>query len=366
MPSPFLEASKRSSARSPFETKVKSKSALENPLLKSPVFAPDVVGEVKKLPTMSTDQIQTTGAAAGQAVKNITMQVLNHQRANSDDAMSERLGMLIRHAKELDPSSVKESKGITKLFKRVLGIKETLFEQFDTASGRVDILSKELQDDVKKEKDSLVFSENLRSQLNEYGKALSRDIELLQKNYEVESEEFEQIAEEDLEHKQAARDLMDLLEIRIGDLSALRLQLPSLIANCVRMEKASKQLIRAANNILNDVIPVYTANFVIYLGSVRQAKTAQVLNNVLDEFNDALLLGGQMAAESQIQAARLSNRQLLSLETMQENQKNALQLLEELNSINNEARAARVAYIEGVHQLENEVVDAIRKGTNNK
>lgn len=366
MPSPFLEATKKTVSRSPLDVKEKPKSALDNPLLKSPVFAPEVIGEVKKLPTMTTEQIETTGAVAGQAVKNITMQVLRHQRANNDDAMTERLGMLIRQAKELDPSSIKTSKGISKWIKKVMGAKESLFEQFDTASGRVDILSKELQTDVKKEKDSLVFSENLRGQLNEYGKALSRDIELLQKNYEAECENFDQIPEEDLEHKQAARDLMDLLEIRIGDLSALRLQLPGLIANCVRMEKASKQLIRAANNILNDVIPVYTANFVIYLGSVRQAKTAQVLNNVLDEFNEALLLGGQMSAESQKEAARLSGRQLISLETMQENQRNVLTLLEELNTINEEARAARVEYIEGVNQLENEVVDAIRKGTYNK
>lgn len=66
--------------------------------------------------------------------------------------MSERLTALIKQAKQLDPNSIKQSKGLGKLVKKVLGMKEDLFGEFDTINNRIEGLVKTLQTDLKKKK----------------------------------------------------------------------------------------------------------------------------------------------------------------------------------------------------------------------
>ncbi len=80
----------------------------------------------------------------------------------------------------------------------------------------------------------------------------------------------------------------------------------------------------------------------------------------MDEYNTTVLLGSELAAENQKQAAMLSNRQLISLETLQKDQELLLQSLEEVSSINSQARQDRIAYINEVGALEDKLVNTLR------
>lgn len=362
MSSPFMQAVNNSRSRSPIDTKEPVKSALGNPLTQSPVFAPAVVKEVGKPNMMTVEQIEKTGASAGQQLKSVSTQVLKHQRANNGDEMTERLNALVRQAKELDPSSLKQSRGITKFFKRMMGIKESLFEQFDTIEGRINILVKELEDDMKREKEGQIQLENLRIAAGQYALALDRDIELLNNNYAEQDKLFKAIPEDDVEKRQEVQEVLDLLETRIADLSALRLLMVQFGMRVKGMEAVGKQLIRAGHNVIANVIPAYTANFSAYVHSLRQAKTAAALKNTTDEFNTAIAIGGQLASENQIKAAQLANQQVISIETLRNDQQLLLNTLEEINQINSNARIERVNYITEVGNLEKGIIEKIRSG----
>lgn len=368
MTSPFLKASTASRSRSPMATVEKEvKSALNNPLAESPVFAPAVTAKQTTLPAvMSEDDIQSTGAAAGQQIKTVASQVLKHQRANNGDELSNRLNALVKETKQLDPNSMKNSTGLKKLWKRVLGIKEDIFEQFDTIDGRINVLVNELNEDLKREKDGQHQLRNLREQAGHYALALNRDIELLSANLAREQETFDNIPEDEVEARGDKRATMDLIETRINDLAALRLLMIQFGQRVKGMEEVGRQLIRASNNVLTNVIPAYTAAFSAYVHSMRQKKAAEALNNTIDEFNNAIALGGELASANRVEAARLANRQVLSIETLEREQATLLKDLEAINEINNNARQERIEYITRVGELEDGIVQTIRTGIVNK
>lgn len=275
--------------------------------------------------------------------------------------MSERLTALIKQAKQLDPNSIKQSKGLGKLVKKVLGMKEDLFGEFDTINNRIEGLVKTLQTDLKKKK-ILYDICNVQKRLLQNMPQLKQDIELLTATYEKEEVRLNTLPENEVEERQRTRDTMDLLEIRIADLKALRLLCVQMGPRVQSMQKVSASLMRSARNIVNNVIPAYSANFSMYIESLRQKKAADTQNNVLNEFNAAIAMGSDLAAQNQIEATQLANRQVLDIETLRRDQENLVKMLEETNRINTEARAARIDYIQEVQSLEDGMIQTVKRG----
>lgn len=328
----------------------------------SPVYVPAAPKKVEALPAMSRKEIEEVGAEAGLTLRNLNSEVLKHQRGNQGGEMNDRLTALIKQAKQLDPNSIKESKGVTKIFKKLLGMKEDLFAEYDNVNSRIDVLVKQLQGDVRKEKDSLVYLEKLKMAIGQYALSLNRDIELLADTYAKEEERFALTSEDDVENRQKIRDTLDILEIRIADLKALRLLCVQMGPRVDSMVKVSETLMRSASNIVNNVIPAYSANFSMYIESLRQKQAGETLNGVMDEFNTAIQMGSDLAATNMVEAAKLSNRQVLDIETLRKDQENLVKMLEETNRINTEARAARVEYINEVQSLEDGMIEKVKSG----
>lgn len=363
MSSPFLTAVKTTPSKSALAAKEDTRSALAPTVFdSSPVYAPAVVKPVPDLPAMTRKEIDNVGAEAGLTLRSLNNEVLKHQRGNQGGEMNERLTALIKQAKQLDPSSIKQSKGVGKFIKKLMGMKEDLFAEYDTINNRIDVLVKELEGDVRKEEDSLVYLEKLKMAIGQYALSLNRDVELLTDTYEKEEARFNTLPEDQVEERQAVRDTLDILEIRIADLKALRLLCVQMGPRVNSMIKVSEMLMRSARNIVNNVIPAYSANFSMYIESLRQAEAGQTQANVLDEFNTAIQMGSDLAAQNIINATVLSNRQILDIETLRKDQENLVRMLEETNRINTEARAARIDYINEVQSLEDGMVQKVKAG----
>lgn len=362
--SPFLNAVKGNKHGASALTTVDDKRSVfaPNVLDASPVFAPAVVKPVPALPAMNREEIEEVGAEAGLTLRSLNAEVLKHQRGNQGGEMNERLTALIKQAKQLDPSSIKESKGVGKFIKKIMGMKEDLFAEYDNVNNRIEVLVKQLEGDVLKEKDSLVYLEKLKIAIGKYALSLDRDIELLADTYAKEEQRFLSIPEDNVDERTEIRDTLDILEIRIADLKALRLLCVQMGPRVNSMIKVSEMLMRSARNIVNNVIPAYSANFSMYIESLRQAEAGKTKNSVLDEFNTAIQMGSDLAAQNIIAATELSNRQVLDIETLRKDQENLVKMLEETNRINTEARAARVEYINEVQSLEDGMVQKVKAG----
>lgn len=361
--SPFLNAVKGNRHGSALTAVDDKRSVLSPTVLDaSPVFAPAVVKPVPALPAMNRKEIEEVGAEAGLTLRTLNAEVLKHQRGNQGGEMNERLTALIKQAKQLDPSSIKQSKGVGKFIKKLMGMKEDLFAEYDNVNSRIDVLVKQLQGDVRKEEDSLVYLEKLQIAIGQYAMSLNRDVELLSDTYAKEEQRFSATPEDDVEERQNIRDTLDILEIRIADLKALRLLCVQMGPRVKSMIKVSETLMRSARNIVNNVIPAYSANFSMYIESLRQKKAGETLNGVMDEFNTAIQMGSDLAASNMVEATKLSNRQILDIDTLRKDQENLVKMLEETNRINSEARQARVDYINEVQFLEDGMVQKVKAG----
>lgn len=365
MSSPFLNAVQNKPKHGPSAlTTVDDKRSVfaPNVLDASPVFAPAVVKPVPALPAMTRKEIDGVGAEAGLTLRTLNSEVLKHQRGNQGGEMNERLTALIKQAKQLDPNSIKQSKGVGKFIKKIMGLKEDLFAEYDNVNNRIDVLVKELEGDVRKEEDSLVYLEKLKMAIAQYALSLNRDVELLTDTYAKEEQRFNSLPEDEVEERSTIRDTLDILEIRIADLKALRLLCVQMGPRVNSMIKVSEMLMRSARNIVNNVIPAYSANFSMYIESLRQAEAGKTQANVLDEFNTAIQMGSDLAAQNIITATELSNRQILDIDTLRKDQENLVRMLEETNRINTEARAARIDYINEVQSLEDGMVQKVKSG----
>ena len=349
MSSPFLNAVKVKTT-SPFDTEIK----------RSPVYSPALVDKKPlTINVLSASEIESTGKEAGAKLQSLSREVLNHQRMNTADQMGERLNALIKEAKGLSPE---QSKGVTRIFKKILGMKEDLFSQFDTVSGRIDVLTQQLKDDLRKSEDSILSLNNLKQGVGEYCLSLNRDLELLNHSYEKMVKDFEAIPEDDVEAKTKLRSVMDMTETKITDITALRHLSLNMGQRVNGMVSTARQLVNSGTKVIDNVLPSYTANFSLYIHSLNQKKSAELLNNVVDEFNTSLQLGSELAKTNQIEAAKLSQRQLVSLDTLKIDQQNLLTTLEEVSKIHSEARNDRVQYIQEVGKMETELLTALKRG----
>ena len=344
---------------SPFMTALKTKSPLVgDPSKGSPVYAPAVMEKPPQSTSLVTvDKLMEIGKDTGGQLVSFNKKVLEQQRFSSSGELGERLNSLIKEAKGLNVNG--NSKGLKKLFSKILGVKEDLFAHFDTVEGRINALQVELQKDIRRSADSVFTLKTLREQIGQWALGLDRDLELLSNGYAQMEEQFA-LLESGSEEYLDMQSNMDLVEIKIGDAKANRLMAVSMGKRIVGMEATAKKLMQNGERVVNNVIPSYMANFSLYIQSVQQREIAQVQEKVLDEYNTTVLLGSELAAENQKQAAMLSNRQLISLETLQKDQEMLLQSLEEVSSINSQARQDRIAYINEVGALEDKLLNTLR------
>lgn len=330
-------------------------SVLNNPLTRSPVFAPVIVGEKAKAPIVTRDEIETIGAEAGQKLQTITTNMLKLQRASSSDEMGDRLQKLVIEAKGLSPDKTKRS-FVSTLLRKVLRAKEDLFAEFDTVNGRIQVLSKQIGEDIRNQQQSLKDIDKLIEANEEFAKAQNRDYEVYCVHLKALQENFALIPDDDVS-KADAQDIIDTLEIKLGDVKAIRLMSVQMAPKLVNMRKNAMALCRTANNILTNVIPAYTLVFSAYLESMKQKKAAQLQNNVIDEFNTAIQEGNRLSNQNDADITRLANRQLISKETLEEGHNLLVQSLEDLDTIRKQAREDRAVYVEDLNVLENKLVE---------
>lgn len=362
MSSPFLDSVKNTKTASPLAEKDESKSIFAPSALDaSPVYAPQVVRPVPALPPMTQEEINKVGVDAGVKIRTLTSDVMKHQRARDGGIMDEMINDVIKQAKGLDVNSIKQSGGIGKLVKKVLGWKHDMFAQFDSANDRINQLVKQMEQEVQKERDGMVNLTHLEKAIAEYTLSIDRDLQLLTATYEKELALFNQMPEDNVEERQAARDLLDMLERKITDLKGLRLLCIQLGPRVQNMKKTGEMLIQVAQNIVNMVIPAYAANFMLYIEEERQKRSAASKNAVYDTFNELTKVGSEMSKNNQIEAAKLLNRQAIDIDTLRIQQENLFKTLEETSRINREARAARIEYINEVTQLEENFIQKVKE-----
>lgn len=346
---------------SPFKQKTatKAKSPFGNVEIKnSPIKAP-TISKIPKTPVirLTEEEIESLGSATGTSLRAVSGQMLSFQQNNSNDEMTSRLNTMMLEAKKLDPDSIKQAKGISKFIKKIMGVKENLFAEFKTIETRINELSEEIMKDIRKQNDSLVFLDNLKRSVGEFLLSMERDLQILQAEYENTEEDFNLAGPED---KNELQTRLDLILTRVADIKGFRILCVQMGQRIDNMKKTSKMLNVGAKNLLEKAIPAYAASFSIYITAKEQVEAAKTQNNIIDGFNDVIQKGNEMANVAQIEATKLSNKQTVSLETLNHAKESMFNLFDEVDRLNKEARANTLEYIKAADDLESDIAKRIR------
>lgn len=309
---------------------------------------------------ISEEKISALGNAAGSTITDITSKLLENQRANDTEGLSSKLNSLIAEAKQLDPESTKQN-GITGFFKKIVGVKENFFAQFDTVNGRIQVLCTELGNERQHQVLRKGDVENLIKANKEYGQSMHNDFEAGQVYLAEIGQEVDRLAnpsttdEAQLLSEVKAR--YDMLEKKLADLQGLRLMSVQMNDKLVDMKTNALSLISTFDDIIGKVVPAYTMVFSQYLISIDQERAGKLQNATVDAFNEALQKGSDLNMKNKEEAALLRNRQLVSIETLKHDHENMLKGIESVKRIDEQERTKRISYVQDIRAMEQKLIE---------
>lgn len=338
-------------------------SALTQPTIqRSPVVAPMVLEPVETHKFEVTEEvISKLGANAAAPLEGITRQILASVKASGDDPISTHVNGIVKTLKGLNPDQVGKGNFITKLFGRAKNLIEDLKAQLATAEQQMDVMSKEVYKGIQVSKKRKQELEVMLEQNNEYGKNLDRE-------YQVGVHYLEQLNQKHEEQKTSGQDelasktqkLIDRCEFELAEIKAYRLVAANNVPKIEGMIASVENLMRAGENVLTKMMPVYMVNYAQYIISLETKDSASTLNSVNVGFNEGLVEGSNLAHENLIETAKLQNKQSISIESMRVMHENMLKGLDELDQIAQEARTSRIQYVSELQGMEKDLATKLK------
>lgn len=308
----------------------------------------------------SEDKISSLGNAGGATISAITTRLLANQRANDTEGLSSKLNELISQAKQLAPENAKQG-GVTGFFKKLVGAKENFFAQFDSVNNRITVLCTELGSERKTQENRKKDVEDLISANKNYGQVMNDDFQVGQVYLEEIGNEIDRLANpqttDEAQVLSEVKARYQLLEKKLADLQGLRLMSVQMNDKLIDMKSNALSLISTFDDIIGKVVPAYTMVFSQYIISMDQERAGKLQNDTMDAFNEALQKGSNLALKNKEDAARLRNRQLVSVETLKLDHENMLKGLESVKKIDEEEHTKRIAYIQDIRAMEQKLIE---------
>lgn len=340
---------------------IKTSTLNQNTIQRSPVVAPIVFEPVVQRQFEVTEEaISKLGLNAAAPLEGITRQILASVKSSGDDPISTHVSGIVKTLKGLNPDQAGKGGFLSKIFGRAKNMIEDLKSQLSTAEQQMDVMSKEVHKGIQVSKKRKQELEIMLEQNNQYGQNLDRE-------YQVGVHYLEQLNQKRDDEKASGQDelagktqkLIDRCEFELAEIKAYRLVAANNIPKIEGMIVSVENLMRAGENVLTKMMPVYMVNYAQYIISLETKGSAATLNNVNDSFNQGLVEGSNLAHENLIETAKLQNKQSITIESMRIMHENMLKGLDELDKIAQESRTSRIAYVSELQTMEQDLANKI-------
>lgn len=325
---------------------------------KSPIYTPaQITPPDKSVKLVTREDIDKIGADAGKSLLEINRRVMASTSGSGRDAMSKQFDALIKEAKGLNPGKYTGFFGKVRCF--VKTFKVDLYSQFQSADSRMQELSKEILKHLESQRHRKLEIINMIESNDDYGNALNRELEVHTNNLSLLEEYITSLEEQgDKEGVITTRSLIDRLEIKLTNLRGFRLLAGNMKPKLENMLKVADALIDTGNDLITQMIPAYMSVFSAYVLSLEQKEVGQIQSNAKQAFNEAIVLGSDLALQNTEAAARLANGQMIDAETLKHDLDNVLKMADTWKQINEESRGKRIEYISAIQQMESQVAES--------
>lgn len=309
---------------------------------------------------VTDDQIDAIGAQTMGRASAMSQKILAGTKTRDTDVMGTTLNQLVATTKQCDPSKMGEPSFLGKMFGKAKTLKDHLMAEYSTVESRMNAMLVELD------------------KLGALMQQRVKDIDVL---YSETEQTYKMLGDEIEVNKQRLADLLDFIQNSSAPSDAMQAQeLNKLNARAQRLEKGiddlergrqlallalpelqmeqdnKRSLASSVKTIKNTTWPAYQGLFTRYILALETKKGNEVIGSVYDATDAAFKMQAQQLRANAAETAKLQQRSVVSIETLELCQQELLGAMDDVARINEEGRAARAAAKPKLESLSQELI----------
>ena len=305
----------------------------------------------KKIDVMNTEQVLNYGASAQKNVAAFSESALKSVRTKDMGEAGDMLSKLVVQLKNLNYND-DDKKGFLGLFRKANQSIEQLKAQYNKAEVNVDKIVEELQKHEVELMKDISLLDKMYEKNSEYQKELAMYIIAgkikIQELREKDLPKAQQKAKESglAEDAQAANDLANMInrfDKKIHDLELTRM-ISVQMAPQIRMIQNNDNLMaeKIHSSIVN-TIPLWKSQMVMSLSLYHAQEATEAQRDVTDATNRLLQENAQKLHQGSVEIAKETERGIVDMETLTKTNKELIDTLTEVQEIQNSGREKRAA-----------------------
>lgn len=295
---------------------------------------------------LTIQNIQSMGADKGQALGNLSDEVLSKVKIANSGEMGEGISQILNITRNVDISKLGNKP--TGIVSRVMNIfsntQQKVLDQFNTSADQIEQISSVLQDGINRMKGETVWLDNVYKANIEHLYELEAVLENVLEVQVVESEKLTAIlAEEDpaIEVLEGQRGICTALDKQADKLRRL-IQLARLTApQIASMKGVNTNTIEKFESLNMVIIPAWKSNMSLSLISQQQAKDNELSNEIDNATNRLLIDNSEKVSKNMKDAAKAAQRGVVDIESLKAIQNNMISGIKETIAIENQGTLDR-------------------------
>lgn len=353
--------------------KTTGKSSTKTATKEKPVTI-DVEQKTKQVPMLrksdgssmelTIQNIQSMGADKGQALGNLSDEVLSKVKIANSGELGEGISQILNITRNVDISKLGTKP--TNIVSRVINIfsntQQKVLDQFNTSADQIEQISSVLQEGVQRMRGETVWLDNVYNANIEHLYELEAVLENVLDVQVVEEEKKAAILAEEnpaIEVLENQRSICVALDKQADKLRRL-IQLARLTAPQIASMKAvNTNTIEKFESLNMVIIPAWKSNMSLSLISQQQAKDNLLSNDIDDATNRLLVDNSEKVSKNMKDAAKAAQRGVVDIESLRAIQNNMISGIKDTIAIENQGAIERQTATKELEHMHIELKSAL-------
>lgn len=311
----------------------------------------------------NTNSVQTYGSELSKAMSRCSDTVLSSVRSSGNDEIASLANELAAELQLIDVDGMTSESKVKQFLKRIPILRkmvqtvETTMVKYDTVAENVERISKKI-DSTRMV--ALRDNNTLQTMFNsdkEYITQMRVYIIAAKLKLEELDAEIERMMTDpncELYDIKACKNFRDSLEVRIADMEATELILTESLFQLQAISSGNDQLAQQADNMVNNVIPMWKNQLANAVFIANQKKNIEVQSKSREVFNETIRTNATNIRKSAVDIAKANSNAAIETNTLEHVTNELIQMVQQVNEVSQQKS-------DNCKKLENTIKESIEK-----
>ena len=316
--------------------------------------------------TTDVTKFEEQGANKINRAKSTSGQILEMTKTSTLTVVGEKLTEVVLISKKLDPKDLQEKGLLGKIFGNLQARKEKFFAQHRSVKEQIGVVTKDLEGYCKQQKTQIDTLDKLFGETEEdytyFGQCVE-DGQMLMQQLESELEQMLQQEGADAFHGQRVADhraLINRVSKRITDYQLAQTLTFQDMPQIRMMQENARAMVNTFRDLVDVTVPAWEKQFSLQVLHLEQQHAAKVANTVYDMSEELIRKNAEMLNQNAGEIARVSNRQMVSIETLEYAQTQLVEGITNASNIVKEAQQQRAVTFQRAQEMQGQLVDKLK------